>query len=336
MIKVYDRNKQFLKLIDEGLKDIKITEDLETGYKSLFFKVPCLEEYFDLIQEENYVRTKDYEFIIKENTNIDNQFIEVYCKANVEDLEYVFEAFDCYDKNVEQAYTYALQPTGWTCQYYSQDRSVVVYQVPYINSMQACRYLAEMYEQDIWFDTLNKVVEVYDYMGQDTELYGNQRYLKQLSQYSNTYDFATVLYPIGKNNLTIGELNNGRDYLENYTYCNKRVEKTWLADYDRIEDLIKYGQQYLDKISQPITSYKIELTKLGEINLGDRCWIVDQIKHIKTKQRCVKVVRYPKAPEKSYIEIANESPDFIKNSVKSQKKMEKDLRWVKEFLWSLD
>lgn len=336
MLKIYNRNKQFLKLLDEGIKDIKITEDLETGYKSLVFKVPCLEEYFELTQEENYVRTQDYEFIVKEVTNIDNQFIELYCKANVEDLEYIFEVFDCYDKNVSQAYTYALASTGWTCEYYSKDKSVVVYQTQYITSMEALRYLAQVYEQELWFDTLNKKVEVYDLLGRDSELYGNQRYLRQLSQYSNTYDFATVLYPLGKNNLTIGELNNGRDYLENYNYCNKRVEKIWHTSYTRIEDLIKYGQQYLEEISKPKTSYKCDLVKIGDCRLGDRIWIVDQIKKIKTKQRCIKRCLYPKAPEKNYIEIANESPDFIKKWVKSQHNLEKDLQIMREMIWALE
>lgn len=87
MLKVYDANHQFLSLLTDGLEDVYTEEELETGTKMLHFSVPCLEEYLAIIREENYVRTKDYEYIIKEIELEDDDFFGVYCTANIEELD---------------------------------------------------------------------------------------------------------------------------------------------------------------------------------------------------------------------------------------------------------
>lgn len=338
MIKIYNNNKVFLKLLDQGLKDIEITETLATGLKSLQFQVPCLEEYFDLIKEENYVETSDYSFIIKENENQDNEFINVYCRANIEDLTgYLFEVFDCYQMSVKQIYNYALANTGWTLNYKSQDNSQFDYQTSYVTSYEAIKYIKNYFDQELWFDTKNKVLNVYDRKNNTlTELVANEHNLIKLADNSNSYDYCTILYPIGKDGLTIGELNNGRDYLENFSYTNKRIRKVWKTDYEYKEQLIQKGREYLAELAQPKCSYKVELAQIGDINLGDQILIVDNIKKIKIVQRCQKIVRYPKQPELDYCEISNLQPNFIDEYIQSQQQIAKDLAWMKQFISELE
>jgi hypothetical protein len=64
--------------------------------------VPCEETYINFIDEENYVETDDYNYIIKEIKGNNNKYITVYCGADVEALKgSLFLHFDCYDKNLE-------------------------------------------------------------------------------------------------------------------------------------------------------------------------------------------------------------------------------------------
>ena len=59
-------------------------------------------------------------------------------------------------------------------------------------------------------------------MGGDRGTYfSNEIRLKLLNQQGNTYDYITVIYPIGKDGITIGPVNNGSNILENYQYSNK-------------------------------------------------------------------------------------------------------------------
>lgn len=338
MIKIYNKNKVFLKLLDSNIKNVEITETLNNGLRSLQFQVPCLEEYFDLIQEENYAETADYSFVIKENENVDNKFINVFCRANIEDLTgYLFITFDCYQKSIKQCYQYAVAGTDWIVDYRSQDNSQIDYQTSYITAYSAIKHLKNTYAQEVEFDTKNKKLIVYDKRGNRvTELAANQRNLIQLADNSNSYDYCTILYPIGKDGLMIGELNNGRDYLENFSYSNKRIARVWNTDYEYKEQLIQKGQEYLAELAQPRCSYKIELAKLGKVGLGDSIIIIDNIKKLKLVQRCCKIVRYPREPERDYCEISNLQPNFIDRYIQSQEQIEKDLQWMKQFINDLD
>jgi hypothetical protein len=78
MIKIYNTNYEFLKLLS-SCRNIYTTETLSTGLKTLCFQVPSTDEFFDLIQEEFYIETADYAFVIKEIILEDNDFMTVYC-----------------------------------------------------------------------------------------------------------------------------------------------------------------------------------------------------------------------------------------------------------------
>ena len=71
MIKFYDINKNYIGLID-SYKDAYTTETLSTGFKTLCFKIPCVDEMLVFANEENYVETIDYSYVIKEILMEDN------------------------------------------------------------------------------------------------------------------------------------------------------------------------------------------------------------------------------------------------------------------------
>ena len=145
------------------------------------------------------------------------------------------------------------------------------------------REIAKLNGQELWFDTKRRVVIVYDKMGvAGRTYYSNELRLKKLRKQSSTYDYATVLIPIGKDGLRIGSVNNGKDYLENFTYSDKYIQKFWVnEDYTVPELLMGAGQDYLDSIAMPRASYKLGLAELGNVGLGDTVMIVDAIKRVK-------------------------------------------------------
>lgn len=340
MFKIYDKNHNFLKMLGDGCRNIYTTETISTGFRTLCFDVPCQEEYINLIDEENYVETADYNYIIKEILADKNDFITVKCGPDIEEIQgTIFMIFDCFDKNLAQAYEYCLSATGWTVDYQSKDKSVVVYQEANTNAYDMINKIAEEYRQERWFDTKNKVLHIYDRMGSTdpTAYYSNELKLIKLNKQSSTYNYATVLYPIGKDGLTISSVNNNKPYLENFNYSNKYIEKIWInEDYDIPEELMRAGQQFLDSIAEPKASYKIKLNDLGgDAGLGDNILIIDNIKKIKQKQRIVKIVRYPKAPENDSIELSNQQVDFATDFIKGQRKIQQDIDYIKNILKNL-
>jgi phage minor structural protein len=335
MIKVYDSDYKFLKLLP-SCRNIYTTETLSTGLKTLCFQVPCQDMFLDIIQEENYVETADYSYVIKELILEDNDFMTVYCSPNIEQLSgKLFPAFDVLEQSLPQAYTYCLSLGDWTLDYRSIKLDVVTYQLPRVSGYEMIEMLATENEQDLWFDTKNKTLRVYDRMGSEFgAFYSNELRLKRLTKQSSTYDYFTVLHPIGKNGLTIGIINNNRNFLEDFTYTNKYIERFMIDEDIAAPELLKAkAEKYLAENCMPKASYKLQLSELGkEVGLGDTIQLVDKLKRIKQKQRVVKIVRYPQEPERDNIEISNLQADFARDFVKQQKEMRKELDAIKKQL----
>lgn len=335
MIKVYDSDYKFLKLLP-SCRNIYTTETLSTGLKTLCFQVPCQDMFLDIIQEENYVETADYSYVIKELILEDNDFMTVYCSPNIEQLTgKLFPAFDVLEQSLPQAYTYCLSLGDWTLDYRSIKLDVVTYQLPRVSGYEMIEMLATENEQDLWFDTKNKTLRVYDRMGSEFgAFYSNELRLKRLTKQSSTYDYFTVLHPIGKNGLTIGIINNNRNFLEDFTYTNKYIERFMIDEDIAAPELLKAkAEKYLAENCMPKASYKLQLSELGkEVGLGDTIQLVDKLKRIKQKQRVVKIVRYPQEPERDNIEISNLQADFARDFVKQQKEMRKEIDAIKKQL----
>ena len=338
MVKIYDSNYKFLKLLP-SCRNLYTTETLSTGLKTLCFQVPCQDEYLELIQEENYVETIDYSFVIKELILEDNNFITVYCSPNIEQLKgRIFPIFDIFEQSLPQAYTYCLSLGDWTLDYQSSNLEIASYQLPRVSGYEMIEKIAIDYNQDLWFDTKKKVLHVYSKMGSEFgAFYSNELKLKQLIKQSSTYDYFTVLYPIGKNGLTIRMINNNKDYLEDFSYTNKYIEKYLInEDIDAVEVLKATAERYLSENCMPKASYKLQLSELGDnVQLGDTIQLVDKLKRIKQKQRVVKIVRFPQEPERDTVEISNLQADFARDFVKQQKQINKEIASIKKQLADL-
>lgn len=338
MYKVYNSDYEFVGYAD-ACHEAFTTETLSTGLKTLCFKVPCIEKYYSMFQEEYYIETEDYDYVIKEVNYDGNKFFEVRAAANIEDIKgSVFMVFDFFEKALPQSYSYCLQNTPWTVVYNSSNNSIVTYQLSNTNALDMIYQIAEDYKQELWFDTKEQILYVYDKMGEDLgAYYSNELKLENLRKQSSTYEYATVLFPIGKDGLTISSINNGIPFIENFSFTDKYIEKVWVnEDYDVAELLKAAAELYLAEIAQPKASYKLKLSDLGaRVALGDGVMLVDKIKRIKQQQRVVKIVRYPAAPENDSIELSNLQEDFARDFVKHQKLIQKKINYLTSVVNSL-
>lgn len=338
MIKIYDSNYEFLKLLP-SCRNAYTTETLSTGTKSLCFQVPCQEEYFELIQEENYVETEDYAFVIKEIILENNDFMTVYCSPNLEELTgRIFPIFDVLDSALPQAYAHCLTLGSWKLEYHSIKMPVVTYQLPRVSGHAMIELMAEDFLQEVQFDTKHKTVYVYDKIGSDFgAFYSNELRLQKLTKQSSTYNYFTVIHPIGKDGLTIGFINNDRDYLEDFSYTNKYIEYYMIDEsIEHMEILKEKAEKMLSENCMPKASYKLSLSDLGDtVAIGDTIQLIDKLKHIKQRQRVVKIIRYLKEPERSSVEISNLQVDFARDFVEQNKKMRKEIEAIKKQLADL-
>ena len=338
MFKIYDTEHNFLMLLPQSISNVQLHEVLETGLMTLNFSAPCANPFLSVLKEEYYIESPDYEFVIKTLEYTAENYINVSCKANVEEIEgRIIRVFDVFAKSVEQAYEYCLNSVvGWSLEYNSSVRTLITLQQLQTTAWDMLKTIAEQNGQELWFDTKNKIVKVYDTMGRihSNVYYSNEINLRRSAGESNTFEYATVLYPIGKDGLTIKDVNNGIDYIENFTYSTKRIEKWWInEEIDRAEILKMKAEEYLAEIANPVANYTIDLCELGDnIQLGDTIIIVDKIKHFKLKKRVVAIHRFPYEPELSSVELAKRQDNLARMLLNDQKATDKKIAYIRSLL----
>ena len=338
MFKIYNTQFKFITMIDV-CKDYCVTSELETGFQTLSFKLPVTQEHLAAIAEEYYVETSDYRYIIKEVNITPNNFFTVYCNPDVEELKMtVVPTYDVIETLLPNALAKVVKNTRWTISYKSTLGDSVTYAIGQSTPYEILLQIKEDFSLEYFFDTKRKICYVYDNMGANRGMtFMNELKLKQLGRQGQSYDFATVLYPIGKDGLTIATVNNGKTFIENFSYCNKRLEKYWVQNEIKYPEELKLAaEQYLESISTPIVSYSVELSSLPKgISLGDTIILVDKIKRIKQKQRVVKIVQCPFNPEKDKVELSNQTVNFAETFIRFNTDYKKQISYIKKNLTAM-
>ena len=341
MIKIYDSTHSFVNYIDI-VKDMCVSTVLKTGLKNLSFKLPVTDEYLSMISEEYYVHTQDYNYVVKEIVMDTNDFFTVYCNADVEDLKgNILPTFDAIDINIIACIEKAINQLSlpWTVESNITMRDRVQYNLARMTVWECLDQIKEDYGLEYWFDTKEKKIKVYTAMGSARGVaFMNELRLKALTRQGQSYDFATILYPIGKDGLTIANVNNGRQYIENFDYSTKRITAYYInEDIEYAEDLKRLAEDYLAIISAPVVSYSVKASSLPDnLTIGDTIILVDNIKKIRQNQRVVKIKHYPDTPEKDTIELSNEIVNFAAQYSFFNSEYRKTIQYVKDNLASMN
>jgi phage minor structural protein len=176
------------------------------------------------------------------------------------------------------------------------------------------------YRCEIVFDSISKTISIYEKYGEDRGAYFIERLnLKRLQVQSNSYDFATRLIPVGKDDLMLNI--DGKNYIENYQYSKKVKTMTWKDErYTDVDSLKEDAEAKLDEISKPYKSYTADVVNLAEqseeykevfsIGLGDTVLLISKSTGIRESHRIVKFYQYPQTREKNKVELANTRLSF--------------------------
>lgn len=337
ILKVYDTSHKYLGLIDNPIS-LKIETSLKTGTKTLSFSLPLVKEMIEIINTEGYIETVDYSYIIKEIEMKNKTTFNVYCQPNIEELTgSILPVFDVHDVTPSECINEALIQgnTGWTTNFHVNYPNIVQYVLRKVTVLECLNKIKEDFEYEYLFDTKNKRIEVYAAGGIGTKkgnMLMNELRLASLSFRGETYDFATVLYPYGKKGITIKDVNNNKEYLENHTYCDKDIVAYFIDEsIEYADDLKKIATDYLKQISTPIETFRVQTTHLPpNLTIGDTIYVIDNIKRKKTIKRVVKITQYPNQPEKDTIELDNEVENISKMFYQFQDSYRKKIRYIEQ------
>ena len=188
--------------------------------------------------------------------------------------------------------------------------------------MEIVREIKNVYRVDIVFNTLGKQIEVYEHLGEDKGTYFiDSLNLIALQVQSDSRQYATRIIAEGKDGLSFSDINNGKNYVENYQYSNKVKTIYWKDErYSVKENLLEDARAKLEELSKPFRSYSASILNLAELNpryssildfkLGDAINLISKKNKIKDKQRIVKTIEWPQDHTKDSVELANATLKF--------------------------
>lgn len=320
MLKLFDKNHNALGILS-GYKDFYIEETLKEGTKSLSFKVSSTNPMVDKIQEEGYIQTADYEYVIKQFNKSGNDYYEVAADPNVEELKGTpLQKFEAKTKTAAGCVALALAhvPT-WTY----EDKSTVTKQRTLRKENGTVKeiidYTKSVFGIELEYNTLEKKVYIYDQRGSDKGVFfTNEHDMSQFTVQSDTHDFVTRLYAFGANTadgtpLTIKHVNDGLEYVENHQYSDKVISAIWIDQrYTVPENLRDDAIEKLKELSVPSRSYSCNIYTLDkDVKIGDTITFMDSLKKTREKQRVQKIISYPYEPEKDRVELCNTRISFV-------------------------
>ncbi|WP_195346583.1 phage tail protein [Paraclostridium sordellii] len=315
MIHLHDKNKKKIAgLID--YKDLFIESELQSGEKTLCFYYPKKANYYFDIMEECYIKTKENEYIVKER-NVQSEYTEFKCILNLEDIEgKPFSKFESKEQTIDKALALALAGTGWVVGKCDLKKKRTV-RMTNCSSLEIVQEIKKIYRCDIVFNTLDKTIDVYEHLGEDKGTYFiDSLNLKSLAIQGSSYGYFTRLIPIGKDDLKITDINDKKEYVENYQYSNKIKTAYWIDDRYTVKDHLKDDAiAKLNEISKPFRSYSAAILNLAKLNnkyknildykLGDTINLISKEDKFKDKQRIVKMIEFPDEHERDSVELAN-------------------------------
>lgn len=320
MLKLKDKNKKLV----AGLinyKDLCIESILATGDKKLSFSLPKEDKFYNFIEEEGYIETKTQEYVIKAK-DVGVDYTRFDCVLNLETLEAnIFDRFESVEQTITNALNLAIVGTGWTVKDNTLKKKRTV-RCTNKNALEIVQEIKKTYRVDIVFNTLSKQIEIHEHLGEDKGTYFiDSLNLTALQVQSDSYKFATRIVAEGKDGLTFEDVNNGKNYVENYQYSNKIKTIYWKDErYTVKESLLEDAKAKLEELSKPFTSYNASVLNLAELNLkyksildyslGDTITLLSKSNKVRDKQRIVKTVEYPQDHSRDTVELANATLKF--------------------------
>lgn len=320
-MKIYDQSGNFKRPIVQR-KDFKAEEKIDGGIvkKQLSFSYP-LED--GRIYCEETIEYGDEIYRVKESP-VKGLFGSVVASQDTDQLSgHVIQDFTDTGKNVVQFVAKALSGTGWTCTNVSASTSDTRnISINNTDTMKALEEIATVFWVEMAFSTKERTVRLYSKIGN-----ANSRAkfisgfnLKSLEVKTDTRDFYTRIYPIGKDGLTIAEVNGGVTYLDDNQYSSDVRAVIWEdTNYTDAAKLKRDAEKKLEELSTPKTTYTAEILDVFNISdvyeeyafsLGDEADIIDGDIDVHTRERIVHITRYPDRPEKNTIELSNRTMGF--------------------------
>lgn len=298
-----------------AVKDYCIKEKYN-GINELSFSVPG--DDIKIVNEQSIRETTQNQAYLVKVVNGDN----ITCELDLDELRSVQTDYDA-SATPHDHLTAALASVGWGLVDYTgitAKRTITGALTP-----------MEIIEQveDIWsgvtalYDTNAKKVTIlcpennkpqYTFLAEELNL-------RQLDIAGDSFAFCTRLRAKGADGMTFADINDGKDYVENYTYSNRIIYGTAISD-ERFTDkqsLMDYAQATLDANAVPAVSYECDVVDVAamdsdysfqQLQMHKSVWLLDKKCNTRVAHRVVEYCIYPDDASKNKVTLSTVTPSL--------------------------
>lgn len=274
----------------ENAYDIIVTGEIN-GEDTLTFSIPFRDSKRKYLENEKKIQIVDDVYKVRTITDVKdstgNTVTQVYAEAEFYDLTFSVrkeeKKFDAEMADVAMAY--ALADTEWSVGTVNVT-SKRTWTSSEKNALSILRSVANLHGGDLVFDCPNRLVHLLTVNGKDSgALFAYKKNMKSIERVVDTRSLVTRLYAVGANGMTFADINNGKAYLEDFTY-SKEVRITTLdcSSFTNPYQMKEYTAMRLAEYCKPAVSYVLNAMDLSVLtgyeheawNLGDYVRVEDK------------------------------------------------------------
>ena len=286
------------------------------GINELSFSVPG--DDIKIVNEQSIHETTQNQSYLVKVVNGDN----ITCELDLDELRSVQTDYDA-SATPHDHLAAALAPVGWSLVDYTgitEKRTItgaltpmeIIEQVENIWSGVTALYNTNEKKVTILCPENNK--PQYTFLAEELNL-------RQLDIAGDSSSFCTRLRAKGADGMTFADINDGKDYVENYTYSNRIIYGTAIID-ERFTDkqsLKDYAQATLDANAVPAVSYECDVVDVAamdsdysfqQLQMHKSVWLLDKKFNTRVAHRVVEYCIYPDDASKNKVTLSTVTPSL--------------------------
>ena len=315
---VLDSNGAWEAVLDKAY-DIVVTGEVN-GADTLEFKLPYSDPKRSALDNEKQVQIAGDIYRVRTITDEKNSdgsgiLTTVYAEAAFYDLTFSVEK-DATEFNAalaKEPLEYALDGTGWSVGTVNVS-TLRTWTCQEKNALAILRMAQQIHGGDLVFDSRNRQVSLLVFSGKDSgALFAYRKNLTGIKRVVDTRSLVTRLYAYGKDGMTFAAINNGNEYVEDFTYTSDvRVSTLDLSNFTNPYQMLEYTNLRLAGYAQPRVSYVLSAMDLSVLtgyeheqwNLGDIVTVDDRDLGITIKTRVIRREYNLQEPWKTVLELS--------------------------------
>ncbi len=167
---------------------------------------------------------------------------------------------------------------------------------------------------DLVFDSRNRLVSLLTFSGRDSgALFAYRKNLTGIKRVVDTRSLVTRLYAYGKDGMTFASINNGNEFVEDFTYSSEvRVSTLDLSNFTNPYQMLEYTNLRLADYAKPRVSYVLSAMDLSVLtgyeheswDLGDIVTVDDRDLDLTIKTRVIRREYNLQEPWKTVLELS--------------------------------